>query len=374
MKNRKIFFVMAGGGHETDRHYFDTIQTRRSVEEFGKYLDEETVNKLKQYSHGRPYAIWGAVPGSSNIRNWEIMSEGDYVMVYRHGKIILAAEIALKVRNENLARYFWQEDTDGQTWELIYFMINDVPFDLPIEKLNKYLGYEESYHPQGFMAIKQDKADKLLSIYGDLISLLQKLSEGKNLEKIEIEKKQIINEVIDEHIDRAPTEHTEMQWRLIRLGNQANFDVWVPTADQSKEFDGKRFRDFVIKEFQASIDVPPYIRNIDIVWKLGYSIKSAFEVEHSTSIYSGILRLSDLRSLTPNSTYPLFIVADRERKNKVFEQLRRPTFSNEYLSLDYAVKFISYDSVRSLDDDLKDKQIGADINWLMKEAQTVNGN
>ncbi len=371
-KSKKIFFVMAGGGHETDKHYYDTIKTRRSVDEFGKFLKNDEVDKLSKYAHGRPYAVWGAVPGLSNIRNWETMEEGDYVMVYRHGKIILAAEIAVKVRNKDLAKYFWQEDNDGKTWELIYFMINDVAFSLDMSKLNKYLDYEKNYHPQGFMAIKQEKTDKLLSIYGDLISLLQKLDGGEELEKIEFEKKKIINEIIEENIDRVPTEHTEMQWRLIRLGNQANFDVWIPAGDQSKEFRGNKFRSFVLKEFQASIDVPTYIKNIDAVWKLGHSIKSAFEIEHSTSIYSGILRLSDLRSLTPNSTYPLFIVANRERKNKVFEQLRRPTFSNEYLSLDKAVKFISYDSIRDLDERSKNKQMGLNIDWLTKEAESAS--
>lgn len=368
--SRKIFFVMAGGGHETDRHYYDTIKNKRSVNEFGKYLTSAEVERLTQYAHNRPYAIWGAVPGLSNIRNWGMMEEGDYVMVYREGKVILAAEIAMKVRNSNLARYFWNEDRDGETWEYMYFMINDVPFNLDISKLNKYLGYEESYHPMGFMAVKQEKVHTLLSEYGDLVSLLQKLSEGKELERIEFEKKRIINEVIEEKIDKSPTEHTEIQWRLIRLGNRSHFDVWVPIADQSKEFDGNKFRDFVIKDFQESIDVPIYIKNIDTVWKLGYSIKSAFEIEHSTSIYSGILRLSDLRALTPNSIYPLFIVANREKKNKVFEQLRRPTFSNDYLSLDRVVKFISYDSIRDLDESFKDKQPGFNIDWLLKETES----
>ena len=363
---------MAGGGHETDRHYYDTIKTKRAVSEFGKFLSTDEVKKLTEYSHGRPYAVWGAIPGSSNIRNWETMDEGDYIMVYRHGKIILAAEVALKTRNRDLAKYFWQDDRDGKTWELIYFMINDVAFDLDIEKLNKYLEYEHNYHPQGFMAVKQEKADKLLSIYGDLISLLQKISSGKELEKIEFEKKKIISEVIEENLERAPTEHTEIQWRLIRLGNKSNFDVWVPSIDQAKQFEGNKFRDFVIKEFQESIDVPSYIKNIDTVWKLGHSIKSAFEIEHSTSIYSGILRLSDLRSLTPNSTYPLFIVSSRERKSKVFEQLKRPTFSNEYLSLDQAVKYISYDSIRRLDDEFKGDKVGFNMEWLIKKAESVS--
>lgn len=362
---------MAGGGHETDRHYYDTIKNRRSVNEFGKYLKPGEVTCLENYSHGRPYAVWGAVPGPSNIRNWETMNEGDYVLVYRQGKIILAAEIAMKVRNPELANYFWQKDITGKTWEFIYFMINDAPFNVSIEKLNSYLGYEVNYHPQGFMAIKQDKVDYLLSAYGDLISLLKKLNEGQEIEKIEFEKKKIVNEILDDRIENAPTEHTEIQWRLIRLGNRSNFDVWVPVADQSKEFNGNKFRDHVIQSFQESIDVPTYIKNIDTVWKLGYSIKSAFEIEHSTSIYSGILRLSDLRSLTPNSTYPLFIVANRDRKNKVFEQLRRPTFSNDYLALDRAVKYLSYDKVRSLDESLKKQQTGFNIDWLIKEAESV---
>lgn len=372
IKSRKIFFVMAGGGHETDQHYYDTIKNRRLVNDFGKFLNQKEVEKLNQYSRGRPYAVWGAVPGPSNIRNWETMEQGDYVMVYRRGKIILAAEIAMKVRNSELAKYFWKEDKNGSTWEYIYFMINDISFNIDMSKLNKYLGYMDTYHPQGFMAINQEKVDNLLSTYGDLFSLLERLSTGQELEEVEVEKKKVINDIIGEHIEKAPTEHTEIQWRLIRLGNKSMFDVWVPAADQSREFEGNRFKDFVIKEFQETLDVPSYIKNIDTVWKLGHSIKSAFEIEHSTSIYSGILRLSDLRTLTPNSNYPLFIIASRDRKNKVFEQLKRPTFSNDYLSLDRAVKFLSYDTIRDIDENFKKEYIGFNIDWLTSRSESVN--
>src|SRR6185369_15234802 len=110
-------------------------------------------------------------------------------------------------------------------------------------------------------------------------------------------------EIVAEKIERAPTEHDEMQWRLIRLGLRANVDVWVPRNDQGKSYEGNTFREHVLGEFQESLDVPKYVENIDVVWKYGYSIKSAFEIEHSTSVYSGILRLSDLRALTPNSVY-----------------------------------------------------------------------
>jgi len=66
---------MAGGGHETDRHYQDTIKNRRPVDEFSKYLaSEEEVTRLKEYAHDRPYAVWGAVPGSNNISHSELAS------------------------------------------------------------------------------------------------------------------------------------------------------------------------------------------------------------------------------------------------------------------------------------------------------------
>lgn len=328
---------MAGGGHDTDRHYHDTIKNKRSVAEFSRFLKPEESKKLNIYAHGRPYAVWGAVPGTSNIRNWESMEEGDYVMVYRQGKIILAAEIAMKVRNPQLAEYFWSVDADGKTWEFIYFMINEVDFNIDFSELNKYLGYKENHHPQGFMAIEKTKTDKLLSEYGDLFSLLQKLQKGETIAKIDTTKVKIfeeINDAIEEKIQKLPTEHSEMQWRLIRLGLRSHFDVWVPENDKNREWNGEKFRPMVMKDFHETLDVPLYIKNIDTVWKLGQSVKAAFEVENSTAVYSGILRLSDLRALTPNSNYPLFIVAPRERKNKVFNELRRPTFSNPYLGLD----------------------------------------
>jgi hypothetical protein len=371
-KKRKIFFTVASGGHDTDRHFFDTIKTKRKTGEIEKFLTTDEVNQLNKYVHSRPFVAWGAVPGPGNNRTWETMEEGDYVMIYRSGRIISVAEVAMKVKNSEVARFFWDEDKEGKTWELVFFLTNEIEVNVKQPDLNKYLGYGENYFPRGFMSVDQEKANKLLATYGDLISLLQKLESGEKLEEIDIEKKQIFKEVLDEVVKKAPTEHDEMQWRLIRLGNQAHLDVWVPPNDQGRQWDGNKFREHIIKEFREALDVPTYVKNIDTVWKLGLSVKAAFEIENSTSIYSGILRLSDLRSLAPNSNYPLFIVADRNKRSRVFDQLKRPTFSNEYLKLDEVVKFLSYDRIRELDNDAKDKELGLDINWLTERAESVS--
>lgn len=53
----------------------------------------------------------------------------------------------------------------------------------------------------------------------------------------------------------------------------------------------------------------------------------AFEIEHTTAIYSGILRMADLLALQPNMDIRLNIIAPSERREKVFQELRRPVFS-----------------------------------------------
>ncbi|MFH1509216.1 MAG: hypothetical protein ABIE68_03565 [bacterium] len=370
MKERKIFFVVASGGQDTDRHFRDTIETKRTIKEVSQFITENEVKELESYTKGRGFAVWGAVPGEGNIRTWGVMDKGDYIMVYKSGKIIYAAEVAMKVRSPKMAQYFWNEDSEGKTWEYIYFLINDVKVNVKQSDLNQYLGYSEFYFPRGFMSIDQKKTNQLLSIYGDLLSFLQVIESGEEPEKIDIEDKTEFKEILEEKIEKAPTEHDEMQWRLIRLGNKSHFDVWVPRNDQNKSYNGEIFKNMVLDEYQESLDVPMYIKNIDTVWKLGQSVKSAFEIEHSTSVYSGILRLSDLRSLTPNSNYPLFIVASRDRKNKVFNELRRPTFSNNFLKLDEVVHYLSYDSVRELDDKHKDNY-DFDVTWLKDKAEKV---
>ncbi len=81
----------------------------------------------------------------------------------------------------------------------------------------------------------------------------------------------------------------------------------------------------------------------------GRAIKRAFEVEHTTSIYSGILRIADLLALQPNMDIRLHIVAPVARREKVFQEVRRPVFSLlDRGPLSESCTFLSYDSVREL--------------------------
>lgn len=91
------------------------------------------------------------------------------------------------------------------------------------------------------------------------------------------------------------------------------------------------------------------IEQIDVLWLKGRSIRRAFEVEHTTSVYSGILRMADLLALQPNMDIRLHIVAPAQRRQKVFQEIRRPVFSLlDRGPLSESYTFISYDSVREL--------------------------
>ena len=166
-----------------------------------------------------------------NETRWEKMKPGDVVLIYNNGRIRFAGEIAAKVRNRELARYFWKEDEAGSTWELMYFIVNEERTNVPIEKLNPLFGYQPDYRPRGFSMINEAAVLSFAQNYGDILGVLKTLEKGEELIHLPTRKEALIAG-IDERIERTPTEHDEMQWRLIRLGQLARCDVWVPRADQ----------------------------------------------------------------------------------------------------------------------------------------------
>jgi hypothetical protein len=68
------------------------------------------------------------------------------------------------------------------------------------------------------------------------------------------------------------------------------------------------------------------VQNIDVLWLARNVILKAFEIEATTSVYSGLLRLNDLVLAQPNIQIGLFITAPRSRRGRVQTQLMRPTF------------------------------------------------
>jgi hypothetical protein len=159
------------------------------------------------------------------------MTPGDVVLIYNSGRIRFAGEIAAKARNKELARYFWSENETGSTRELMYFIVNEESTDVPIEKLNPLFGYPAHYRPQGFSMINEDAVQSFARNYGDILGVLKTLERGEDLIHVPAGNA-AISVRMDERIERVPTEHDEMQWKLVRLGQLAKCDVWVPQPQE----------------------------------------------------------------------------------------------------------------------------------------------
>jgi predicted RNA-binding protein len=155
--------------------------------------------------------------------------------------------------------------------------------------------------------------------------------------------------------DNAPVSRNEvrksikMQALLAKIGAQMGMRIWLPRNDKAAVLnEWKGDPDSVLKILPLNYDETTLktIEQIDVLWLKGRSIVRAFEVEHTTSIYSGILRMADLLALQPNMDIKLHIVAPEERREKVFQELLRPVFSLlDRAPLSECCTYLGYDTV-----------------------------
>lgn len=148
-------------------------------------------------------------------------------------------------------------------------------------------------------------------------------------------------------------ESIRMQALLARIGEAMGFKIWLPRADRGRvltQWSPER-PDTLLERLPINYDVAAVntIEQIDVIWIRGRVMARMFEVEHTTSIYSGILRMADLCALLPEINVRLHIVAPQERRDKVFQEMQRPVFA--YLEkgplADYCT-LITYDSLEEL--------------------------
>lgn len=149
-------------------------------------------------------------------------------------------------------------------------------------------------------------------------------------------------------------ESIQIQGLLARIGEEMGFDIWLPNPDRARVAKVWQPRDprSLLTTLPLSYDRTTLstISLIDIIWiKNKRSIARAFEVEHTTSIYSGILRMADLVALQPDISIKLHIVAPLDRQEKFATEIRRPVFSfMTNGSLSDMCTFISYDDVKHI--------------------------
>lgn len=128
--------------------------------------------------------------------------------------------------------------------------------------------------------------------------------------------------------------HSEVQSWLRDLGQALGYRVWIAANDRGRLYNGRPLGEGCLDALPAVIATAPgaeMVRLIDVLWLRADAdrVAAAFEVEHSTSIYSGIVRMLDLAlgHADPHAEGGLFLVAPDKREAEVRAQLARPAFA-----------------------------------------------
>ena len=379
-----VFLLYMPPGNRTAMvHYEDTIRQKVDLERIQPFLTRALRERLVRVFGPRRIAVWGSQAGPRNRSAFMGMTEGDDVLIIEGATVRFIGKVAAKVESAALSHELWKPVRGGgaQPWELIYFIANPKEVDVPFAALGELFGYAPTYQLRGFSSIASAKLETFCAQYGDLYSVIERLQAGAPISRRETLldlpaqppaddlvplERDVVESVIE---DELVSDHIKMQWKLARLGLKAKERVWVPAGDQARLRRHYQFNDFD-DEFQAGLDLPhSYIENIDVVWKQEYRIGAAYEIENSTAIYSGLLRFADLNILAPNTVYPMFIVAPAAKKNRLREQLRRPTFKR--LELDRKVRFLSYETVDAIDEFFENSESGLTIETISAKSELV---
>lgn len=155
------------------------------------------------------------------------------------------------------------------------------------------------------------------------------------------------------HLLDEARDSIKKQALLVEIGAKMGFDIWVPRSDQvriERELPSEA-REKILAELPLNFDRVTFktIENIDVLWLKKRTLVRAFEVEHTTAIYSGLLRMADLLALQPNIDIKLHIVAPEHRRDKVLDEIQRPVFALlDKGPLANSCTFISYDALDEL--------------------------
>lgn len=128
--------------------------------------------------------------------------------------------------------------------------------------------------------------------------------------------------------------HTVMQMKIKEIGLKQGYNIWIPRADRGAVVHGKKLGEDCLERLEIVFPkaTMPVIENIDVLWfnHVRHRLEAMFEVEHSTTIYSGLLRLNDV--LIDYDVPSASIVTDVTRLDTFLRHIQRRTFEVSGLS------------------------------------------
>ena len=128
-------FIFTASRRKAVEDYIKTIKNPVPDNLIAKFLGRAFLKSLRKHNPTEPIYAWGATPKRGNIRVWNAMKVGDYVIAYQRGRLVGLFRIIGKTHNREFAEYLWGlgEDQDdlGMAWEYMYFLQKVAEMDVP---------------------------------------------------------------------------------------------------------------------------------------------------------------------------------------------------------------------------------------------------
>ena len=131
--------------------------------------------------------------------------------------------------------------------------------------------------------------------------------------------------------------HSQVQTLLASIGHLKKFDVYLP------ECDAGRLDWSLVERFALRASIPSgfeairgVLCEVDVIWvrRGGDAIEGLFEVEHTTTVYSGLLRFNDIHLTDPRVTR-FSIVSDESRRDTLRAPALQTYFQKEWTCRTY---------------------------------------
>ena len=165
-----------------------------------------------------------------------------------------------------------------------------------------------------------------------------------------------INNILNVSKNKKPIPdltHSQIQSLIGSIGISKGYNVWYPESDRSKiDFNIVSENKIIEKLPTFRREIDHIISEIDVIWLDSLEPISFYEVEHSTPIYSGLLRFNDI--LLTLGVKNFNIVAPNEKESKFGREVNRPTFRQNKLI--EKVTFLDYENIYTWHINLTGKQ------------------
>ncbi|WP_129113872.1 hypothetical protein [Halegenticoccus tardaugens] len=317
-------------------HFESTVSTPIHLPE------DHPIPELEDFSEVR---IWGTTKSKRKRRFFEAMESGDLLLFYNEGEFFATGRVSQTFENPEAGNWLWNSASS----RFIYTVTDFQRISIPRAELNRILGYSDNYIPQGFMQVSEQAINRLLQQYTSVEEAFQDFRNSTVDPPTAGDQMPHSAPDVEEE-DQEVREHTEIQWYLIQLGLKHNYDVYVAKNDRNLVYEGQRLGEECVDSLHLtgfSDAAMRIIEYVDVIWLDGDYIVKLFEVESTTNVYSGILRMTDFVVKVPNLAVDMYIAAPLADMEKVRREMDRPTFRHVLARAEHcSLQYLSFEEIR----------------------------